>query len=166
MGDYNNQYFKDQKNPHAYAVLLKNWLRRLEECIIPYALYDDALKTVQPNSDEDNVVHMTPYQFVLSKLPLANLLTLKVLSRFLKKVYADENVKYNLMNLQNISIIFAPTLIKSKSNDNSVIAKNIHTEISFIQIIIFEIGNFPYDGDEDQITQAEKWVMENYCKDS
>ncbi|KAA6386167.1 MAG: putative rho gtpase activation protein [Streblomastix strix] len=166
MGDYNNQYFKDQKNPHAYAVLLKNWIRRLEECIIPYALYDDALKTVQPNSDEDNVVHMTPYQFVTSKLPMANLLTLKVLSRFLKKVYADENVKYNKMDLHNVALIFTPTLIKSKSINPHVFAKNIQIEVQFINIVINEIGNLPHDADVDKIVQAEKWINDNYCKKS
>ncbi|KAA6395155.1 MAG: hypothetical protein EZS28_009313, partial [Streblomastix strix] len=56
----------------------------------------------------------------------------------------------------------APTLIKSKSEDPSVISKNLRLEISFIMTVILEIGNLTRD-EESKIAESEKWVLDNYC---
>ncbi|KAA6397491.1 MAG: putative rho GTPase activating protein 39 [Streblomastix strix] len=164
LGYYGNQFFRSQTNPHSYAVLLLNWLKRLEDPIIPSSLYEKALDTVRPlGLKKTSLKLVSPCEFVNYELPLANILTLKCLSRFLKKVYAEENVRYNLMAVQNVALIFAPTLIKSKSEDSYVNSKNLRLEISFIMTVILEIGNLTRD-EESKIAEAEKWVLDNYCK--
>ncbi|KAA6364234.1 MAG: hypothetical protein EZS28_040239, partial [Streblomastix strix] len=163
QGDYGNQFFRSQTNPHSYAVLLLNWLKRLEEPIIPFLLYEKALDTIRPLGQKRTSLKLvSPCEFVNAQLPLANILTLKCLSRFLKKVYADENVRTNLMAVQNVALIFAPTLIKSKSEDSYVNSKNLRLEVSFIMTMIIEIGNLTRD-EESKIAEAEKWVLDNFC---
>ncbi|KAA6378516.1 MAG: hypothetical protein EZS28_025957 [Streblomastix strix] len=114
LGDYGNQFFRSQTNPHSYAVLLKNWLKRLEEPIIPFLLCERALDTLRPPAqDGTSQKRMSPCELINTELPLANVLTLKCLSRFLKKVYAEENVRTNMMAVQYIALIFTLLFIKS-----------------------------------------------------
>ncbi|KAA6363193.1 MAG: hypothetical protein EZS28_041279, partial [Streblomastix strix] len=87
----------------------------------------------------------------------------KFFKKFLKKVYTEENVRTNLMAVQNVALIFAPTLMKSKSEDPSVMVKNLRLEISFIMKVITEIGNLTRD-EESKIVEDERWILDNKCK--
>ncbi|KAA6374366.1 MAG: putative Rho GTPase-activating protein 39 [Streblomastix strix] len=166
LGDYNNQFFKDHDNPHLYAVLLMNWFYRLWEPIIPFKLYDDALNIVRPSepNNDDNIAKITSCQFILSQLPLANILTLKYISRFLKYIYAGENVRQNKMPLENLALIFAPNLIRQKSKDPTEMNANLHLEIAFIRTVMLELSNLPIDWEDEKFEQSQRWIYDNYCK--
>lgn len=131
-------------------------------------MYEYAHSTVQatqtPSSDTKDASHkvMTPSQFVSTQIPLANLLTLKCLIRFLKKVYSEENVKLNKMTVTELAQVFTPTLFRQKTEDSFVLAQNFPHEIQFIKTIFLELSDLSKD-EEDKIAYAEKWVWDNYC---
>ncbi|KAA6360977.1 MAG: hypothetical protein EZS28_043497, partial [Streblomastix strix] len=165
LNDYSNTFFSQVlTSPHAYAVLLKRWFKILNDPIIPYSLYEDALNIIRPPILKDaNYKQISVNEFMNKKLPQTNNLFLKYLIRFLKDEYTDENMLLNMMVVQNFATILASTLIRSNQEDKAVDVDQLRLEISFIMTVFKQIDNLTKE-EETWMTEAEKWFFENFCK--
>ncbi|KAA6388202.1 MAG: putative rho GTPase-activating protein 39 [Streblomastix strix] len=122
LNDYSNPFFSQVlTSPHAYAVLLKRWFKSLDDPIIPYSLYEDALNIIRPPILKDaNYKQISVNEFMNKKLPQTNNLILKYLILILKDEYTDENMLLNMMVVQNYATILASTLIRSNQEDKYI----------------------------------------------
>lgn len=117
---------------HSIACILKQWFRELPNPIMPYELYKECLECC------DDAQRAT--EIIEHKLPHLNKLIFGYLIRFLQVFCAKQNVELTKMDDSNISMIWAPNLVRaSKSNlptDPSEIFDNTRREMSFIRTLI------------------------------
>lgn len=144
-GNYN----LDSQNAHTYAVLMKTWLKRLTNPLVPFALYDQAIQV--SNSTEDTVA------FAETQLPKPNLLLLKYLCRFLRVVCHADYVESNKMNGSNLALIFAPTLIRMDSDKPQDAVKNLKSEIQFVFSLILKL--FPTEDEERHFSDCDTFLI-------
>ncbi|XP_048589328.1 arf-GAP with Rho-GAP domain, ANK repeat and PH domain-containing protein 1 isoform X2 [Nematostella vectensis] len=90
---------------------LKKYLRELPEPVIPSNLYQRFIDVSRILDHETKLISM---KSVIQQLPKVNYDTLKRIIGHFTKVVAEQQV--NLMGIENISVIFGPTLM---SNDNT-----------------------------------------------
>ncbi|CAH2034985.1 unnamed protein product, partial [Iphiclides podalirius] len=95
--------FRD--DPHNAAVLLKTFLRDLEEPLMTFDLYDEILKfQTWSNRDKPRQVKI----LILERLPLDNYKLLKYIIQFLWKV--QDRSCLNKMTSSNLAVVFGPNL--------------------------------------------------------
>ncbi|XP_013189137.1 rho GTPase-activating protein 1 [Amyelois transitella] len=95
--------FRD--DPHNAAVLLKTFLRDLEEPLLTFDLYDEILKfQTWSNKSKPRRVKI----LILEKLPLDNYKLLKYIIQFLWKV--QDRSCLNKMTSSNLAVVFGPNL--------------------------------------------------------
>ncbi|XP_039763166.1 rho GTPase-activating protein 1-like [Pararge aegeria] len=95
--------FRD--DPHNAAVLMKTFLRDLEEPLLTFELFDDILKfQTWSNSEKPQKVKL----LILERLPLDNYRLLKYIFQFLHKVQDRSCV--NKMTCSNLAVVFGPNL--------------------------------------------------------
>jgi len=94
-------------DPHVVAGLLKLYLRELPSPLFPFELYD---KLVEAHQNKENTIPMLQTIFK-DDLPPANKATLKKLLELL--TFIEKNSEENKMTSSNLSIVFAPNLIRS-----------------------------------------------------
>ena len=121
-----NVYIIDTKNPHVAACLLKDWLRGLQDSLIPQSHYDMAIQMAK--RDE---IKSQSLEVFLSQLPEVNRETIKYLVVFLKDLIEDGNIGKTKMNLENVAIVFAPTILKCPHKDSKILMANSRHEKSF-----------------------------------
>ncbi|KAM0793470.1 hypothetical protein ACM66B_000912 [Microbotryomycetes sp. NB124-2] len=92
---------------HNVTGLLKLFLRELPEPVIPFELY---LEFIASNSIEDYDERHYAIRDLIWRMPQPNFVLLRSLMEHLDKVTDNEGV--NAMHAANLSIIFAPTLLK------------------------------------------------------
>ena len=120
---------------HVFACLLKQWFRSLKDPIIPYELYDECLES--SSSRREIAV------IVLEKLPKENKLVLGYLIRFLQVFAAPENANLTKMDDSNLSMIWAPNILRSTQSimnpfgmHPSTVFENTRKEMTFIRTLI------------------------------
>ena len=120
---------------HVFACLLKQWFRSLKDPIIPYDLYEECLES--SSSRREIAV------IILEKLPKDNRLVLGYLIRFLQVFAAPENVNSTKMDDSNLSMIWAPNILRSTQSimnpfamHPSVVFENTRKEMTFIRTLI------------------------------
>lgn len=146
------EYTLSSQNPHLFAVLLKTWLKRLTDPLIPFTLYDAAL-AVAAESPEKCVA------FVESAVPPTNRALLKYLCRLLRVVAHPSNVDANRMNASNLALIFAPTLIRMDTNNPAQAVKNLKMEIQFVFHLVLSL--FPSPEEEKLFADCDAFVCAN-----
>ncbi|KAK7604372.1 hypothetical protein V9T40_005558 [Parthenolecanium corni] len=102
-------------NVHLAAVLLKTFLRELEEPLLTYELYDDIMQFQSLPKDK------RPWHvkiLILERLPEDNYQLLKYIVCFLSKVMDRSDL--NKMTSSNLSVVFGPNLIWSPNNQLSL----------------------------------------------
>ncbi|KAK4055210.1 rho GTPase-activating protein [Microbotryomycetes sp. JL201] len=92
---------------HNVTGLLKLFLRELPEPVVPFELYADFIAS---NSIEDYDERHYAIRDLIWRMPQPNFVLLRCLMEHLDKVTDNEGV--NAMHAANLSIIFAPTLLK------------------------------------------------------
>lgn len=112
MAIYLNDYAIVTKSCHIPAGLLKDWLRGLDDSLIPRSHYQ---MCIQMAKNEQSITSEALEVF-LSQLPEVNRLTIKYLVVFLKELLDPQNIAITKMDISNIAIVFAPTLLKSPSD--------------------------------------------------
>ncbi|KAJ0184051.1 hypothetical protein K1T71_000474 [Dendrolimus kikuchii] len=96
---------KPNLDPHSAAVLLKTFLRDLEEPLLTFDLYEEILKfETWPNRDKPRHVKI----LILERLPMDNYILLKYLMKFLWKV--QDRSCLNKMTSSNLAVVFGPNL--------------------------------------------------------
>ncbi|XP_015791401.1 rho GTPase-activating protein 39 [Tetranychus urticae] len=122
---------------NVFACLLKQWFRELREPVIPYNFYQEALHTCE---SPQNAVYL-----VEKKLPPINKLVIGYLIRFLQVFSAKQNVDYTKMDENNLSMVWAPNILRAPPNSNtnssnspntSLIFENTRKEMTFIRTLI------------------------------
>ncbi|KAL4717616.1 hypothetical protein ACJJTC_000765 [Scirpophaga incertulas] len=95
-----------KQNPHNAAVLLKTFLRDLEEPLLTFELYDEILKFQSwSNKSKPRRVKI----LILEKIPLDNYKLLKYIFNFLWKV--QDRSCLNKMTSSNLAVVFGPNLV-------------------------------------------------------
>ncbi|XP_071835793.1 rho GTPase-activating protein 45-like isoform X3 [Apostichopus japonicus] len=100
---------------HLITSVLKLYFRQLPESLLQFSLFQEfvsAAKEFPASKDKeyDRETVIARFQQVTSKLPLANQKTASILMHHLKRVSEHEST--NQMTSSNISIVFAPTLLR------------------------------------------------------
>ncbi|XP_045509985.1 rho GTPase-activating protein 68F isoform X2 [Colias croceus] len=94
-----------KNDPHIAAVLLKTFLRDLEEPLMTFDLYDEIIQFQSwPISERPRKVKI----LVLERLPLDNYKLLKYVIQFLWKV--QDRSCLNKMTSSNLAVVFGPNL--------------------------------------------------------
>ncbi|KAK7793841.1 hypothetical protein R5R35_014126 [Gryllus longicercus] len=102
---------------HLAAVILKNFLRDLEEPLMTFELYDE-ITQFQSIAKEER-----PRQvkiLILEKLPEDNYQILKYIVQFLSRVMDRSDL--NKMTSSNLAVVFGPNLVWSQSEQLSLAA--------------------------------------------
>ena len=134
-----DDYSLDTKSPHVAACLLKDWLRGLKDSLIPQTHYDMAIDMAKKNT-----VKQESLEVFLSQLPEVNRETIKYLVKFLQELIEEKNVPKTRMNLENVAIVFAPTMLKCPHSDTKILLANSRFEKSFVIALIHELQNLNY----------------------
>ena len=121
---------------NTFACLLKQWFRELKEPVIPYNLYSQAISVCESPT---NAIFL-----VEKKLPPINKLVIGYLIRFLQVFSAKQNVDNTKMDENNISMVWAPNILRPPStmthnhlNPNpTMIFENTRKEMTFIRTLI------------------------------
>jgi len=107
---YSNEEEVKLTDVHDAAGVLKQYLRKLPEPLIPFSHYADFIRvgTLSLKDPSRN----GKLRELMTKLPKVNLALLTYLMRFLKEVSKNSDV--NKMTPDNIAIVFAPNLLRPK----------------------------------------------------
>ncbi|XP_049274605.1 rho GTPase-activating protein 1 isoform X3 [Rhipicephalus sanguineus] len=114
-GKYVN--FDAYKNVHVAAVILKTFLRELEEPLLTFDLYDDVMSFQELDQSEKLAQART---LLLERLPEDNYELLKYIVEFLAKVIDRSDL--NKMTASNLAIVFGPNLLWSRQEQASLIS--------------------------------------------
>jgi len=127
-----NFMLNDCNDVHIFAALLKEWLRGMADLMIPKRYYDYCVSMAK-----ENKLNSQQFEVFFSQLPGANRECLKYLIKFLRELLKAENQKYSKMNLENIAIVFGPTLLMPpKQLEPMVALQNAKSEKQFVISLI------------------------------
>ncbi|KAF2071712.1 hypothetical protein CYY_006973 [Polysphondylium violaceum] len=120
---------EDVEDVHTVAGLLKLYLRELPTPLFPFDTYSSFIE-ISKDTGSSKQEKIENIKFLFSLLPPANKALAKSLFRFLSKVI--ENAHINKMNSVNLSIVFAPNLLKDK--DNNIL--NVVADAQFVNQVV------------------------------
>ncbi|XP_069935785.1 rho GTPase-activating protein 1 isoform X5 [Cherax quadricarinatus] len=112
---------------HTAAVIIKTFLRELEEPLMTFDLYDEVIQ-FQSLNKSDRLT--TIKQIILEKLPEDNYLVLKFLTNFLAKVMDRSDL--NKMTASNLAVVFGPNLVRPRGGQmslNAIAPINLFVEV-------------------------------------
>lgn len=106
---------------HSVASLLKQYLRELPECLIPYKLYQRfmniAMNFQKTEGNDNKLEQVRDLRAAMADLPKDNYITLKYLCNFLHKV--SDKTSVNKMTAQNLARVFGPNIIRHPHMDDN-----------------------------------------------
>eukprot|EP01121_Diplochlamys_sp_Union-15-3_P020016 TRINITY_DN7679_c0_g1_i2.p1 TRINITY_DN7679_c0_g1~~TRINITY_DN7679_c0_g1_i2.p1 ORF type:complete len:163 (-),score=10.24 TRINITY_DN7679_c0_g1_i2:164-652(-) len=119
---------KEQCDVHVVSALLKQYLRELPEPLITYVYYDDFI-TAWKTKDKEVI------KSLVEKLPVCQRKCLKLLLGFLHLVHKSS--KINMMDAQNLAIIFSPSLLRTRKGDVDTVIQvdSFAFDITFSQLL-------------------------------
>jgi len=115
------------KDPHVCASVFKLWLRELADPIIPDAFYQ---KAVDSSQNFDACLD------VAKQLPDDNRIILNFVVHFLSRLSEEAVIKQTKMTIENLAVVFAPNILRSKSTDPMTIMKNSNNEKQFVKTLV------------------------------
>ncbi|CAF0980261.1 unnamed protein product [Adineta steineri] len=113
---------------HAIACLLKLYLRQLPIPLVTFDIHTQLLELRQ------SALCVTTIRPIIRRLPPAHFHTLRYLSEHLKNV--SNHSTRNQMTIENLSIVFAPTIMRSENPDPMIGLKNSKSIQRLLEIII------------------------------
>lgn len=147
---------------HTIGSLLKLYLRSLPDSIIPSILYEDFVSIIL-TYDINEREGINELKYLINKIPCSNYNTLRRLCGFLYKVqtYSDSN----RMDLNNLAIVFSPTVLKNNSGDLSLEMSDMQKlkRVTEIMILKQEVL-FPSDKEEE--VEDTSLMLENIDPDT
>lgn len=116
---------------HALAGLLKRYLKKIPDSIIPQNSYEFFVNISKLGDDEAKITQLNQ---LINSLPSSNRVTLLTLIKHLNLV--SDNEKWNKMNCASLATVFAPTLVRHNSlhptqEIQDTKAKTVVTELLF-----------------------------------
>lgn len=119
VSEYNSGVVVDLstvQDPHVIAGVLKQFLRELPEPLLPEGLYSSFITTQNTLSEMDDFeAWRQTVAGLLSSLPPAHYETLRVLCDLIRETSRRSSV--NKMTFANLSICFAPNILRSPEKD-------------------------------------------------
>ena len=107
------------------------------DSLIPQTHYDMAISMAKGKGGEINGESLEVF---LSQLPEVNRETIKYLVAFLKDLIEEKRVAKTRMNLENVAIVFAPTIMKCPGTDAKMLLANSRHEKSFVIALILQLN--------------------------
>ncbi|CAG0881552.1 unnamed protein product [Darwinula stevensoni] len=103
------------QSPHVAAVILKKFLRELEEPLMTFELFETIVHFCDlPRDDRPSLVK----NLILERLPMDNYTVLKYVAQFLSKVMDRSDL--NKMTSPNLAVVFGPNLCWSRDQQMSL----------------------------------------------
>ena len=111
----------NEMDVHSVASLLKQYLRELPECLIPYNRYQEymniAMKFQDTSKSENKLEQVGILRTAMADLPQNNYNVLKFLCKFLQEVAANTHV--NKMTALNLATVFGPNIIRHPNMEDN-----------------------------------------------
>jgi hypothetical protein len=124
-------YNIDVLDAHVPAAMLKEWLRELPDPLIPRELYEGCINIARCETQ-----NIESYIEIIAKTDEANRNVIIELIEFIKEMAKPEHEEHTKMGLKNLAIVFAPSFLRSKSDDLAVLLKNNVFELQFVSNLI------------------------------
>lgn len=118
------------EDPHSVAGLLKLYFRESPKPLLTFELYDEFIACAGISNEEECKNRLRD---LISQLPIENQKTLHKLVLFLNRV--AEFKAENKMDIANLAIVFAPSLLRKKVQNASDVFKDeiaVRTVVTFI----------------------------------
>ncbi|XP_022643396.1 uncharacterized protein LOC111242816 isoform X4 [Varroa destructor] len=133
MDDYS--VLDKEEDVHVLTGALKMFFREMREPLLTYALFDRLLEATQI---KERSPKLAAFEAILSELPTVNRDTLRFLLEHLLRVkeYSSEN----RMHIQNLAIVFGPTLLSSADRMSRNIAMDTIQQNQVIEFILVEFN--------------------------
>ena len=113
---------------HAITCVLKLYLRQLPIPLVTFDVHTQLLE-LRPS-----VLCLTTVRPIIRRLPPAHFHTLKYLCEHLLNV--SQHSSRNQMTMENLAIVFAPTIMRSENPDPMIGLKNSKSIQRLIEILI------------------------------
>lgn len=111
----------NEMDVHSVASLLKQYLRELPECLIPYKSYQEymniAMRFQDTSSSENKMEQVDILKSAMSGLPQDNYNVLKILCKFLHEVALKTHI--NKMTALNLATVFGPNIIRHPNMEDN-----------------------------------------------
>ena len=141
-------------DPSVVAGLLKQYLRELPQPLFTFDLYDtfitaqQAVTTAESKAEEQRVWLFTMRSLVAA-LPVENQAVLKHLLALLHEVNSRSAV--NKMSSSNLAIVFAPNLLRMRSEEESIAVVMEHTPVvnEIVKTLIERFEEFYSESNQD-----------------
>eukprot|EP00794_Sanderia_malayensis_P003197 gene3197-3670_t len=127
--------------------LLKSFLRKLPEPLIPKEMYS---KFIQANREEDSNDRLRCLKNLVRGLPDYHGQTLRFLTMHLRQI-ADHSEK-NKMEPKNLAIVFGPTVVRTSDENMVSMVKDMSDQCRIIETLIHQ-ADWIY-ADDDSIEQV------------
>lgn len=123
-----------EEDIHVLTGALKMFFRHMKEPLFPYNLFNKFLKAIgQPT----RTTKLAMFRDLLTELPRPNYDTLKYLLRHLLRV--TEHSDKNRMHIQNLAIVFGPTLLSSGEEPRNL-ALDMMQQNQVIEFLLLEFN--------------------------
>ncbi|ESO02207.1 hypothetical protein HELRODRAFT_66283, partial [Helobdella robusta] len=119
---------------HVITGALKLFFRELQEPLFPYEHYNSIMNVINSKSRAQSIKN------ILASLPRVNYLTLTVLLQHLLVVVSHSSE--NRMHIQNLSIIFGPTLMWPKESDDQSLAVSMVMRSQLVDMLLQDYSFF------------------------
>ncbi|UXI22973.1 N-acetylglucosaminyl-phosphatidylinositol biosynthetic protein [Sarcoptes scabiei] len=133
-----DNYHGIQKEPdvHVLTGLLKMFFRDLKEPLFPFDRFENLIKLIDIENRE---IKRDSFRSLIKELPKPNYHTLRFVLQHLLRVTGYS--KQNRMHIQNLAIVFGPTLIR-KMNDLNNLVFDMMLQVQQSQVIEFLLLEF------------------------
>lgn len=101
---------------------------------VPVISYDAYPRFIEAAKLTDPEKKLEAFREALALLPSSHSETLKYLMAHLKRV--TQNEKYNLMNAENLAIVFGPTLMRAPNLDAITALNDIRYQRQVVEVLI------------------------------
>uniref|UniRef100_A0A7S2X8F2 Rho-GAP domain-containing protein n=1 Tax=Lotharella oceanica TaxID=641309 RepID=A0A7S2X8F2_9EUKA len=132
-------------SPHVPAVMLKRWLRSLQEPLVPFSLYQEALAIVRPDggysSGEPTPQQTEQVREFVKKLPTIHRNVLYTLIKFAHKVNAHADV--NRMNLSNLAVVLGPCVLRNDQINTQELVREARASGTFTKLLLLTLKPAP-----------------------
>ncbi|KYQ99745.1 RhoGAP domain-containing protein [Tieghemostelium lacteum] len=123
---------EDVEDVHTVAGLLKLYLRELPQPLFPFDTYSSFIEIIKGDAPKPQKIESL--KLLISLLPPANKALTKHLFKFLSKVLQNSHI--NKMTAVNISIVFAPNLLKDGENNILNVVSDAQYVNQVVQLIL------------------------------
>ncbi|XP_077472586.1 N-chimaerin-like [Stigmatopora argus] len=130
-GEKTDVSVKSYEDINIITGALKLYLRDLPVPVISYNAYPRFIEAAKL-ADQDK--KLEAFREALALLPLSHHETLKYLMAHLKRV--AQNAKHNLMNAENLAIVFGPTLMRTPDLDAMTALNDIRYQRQVVEALI------------------------------